>query len=77
MSYTTCVVLINLYLFIYFINHISYGLSDSVAPMGGGLRGPPSEIKEGVIFDPMLLYSICCLVFLGVTCNQSARNPKI
>ena len=22
----------------------------------GGLRGPHSEIKEGVIFDPMLLY---------------------
>ena len=44
---------------------------------GGGLRGPPSEIKEGVIFDPMLLYSICSLVFLGVTCKKSARNLKI
>ena len=38
------------------VNPISHGVSDSVAPMGGGLGGPPpSEIKEGVIFDPMLL----------------------
>ena len=64
-------------LWFYMINPTSHGVSDSVAPMGGGLRGPPSEIKEGVIFDPMLLYSICYLVFLGVTCNKSARNLKI
>ena len=41
------------------------------------IGGPPSEIKEGDIFDPMLLYSICSLVFLGVTCKKSARNLKI
>ena len=35
------------------------------------------EIKEGVNFDPMLLYSIYYLVFLGVTCKKSARNLKI
>ena len=46
-------------------------------PWGGASEAPPSEIKEGVIFDQMLLYSICYLVFLGVTCNKSARNLKI
>ena len=30
------------------------------------LRGPPWDIKEWVISDPMLLYSICYLVYLGV-----------
>ena len=35
------------------------------------------EIKEGVNFDPMLLYSIYYLVFSGVTCKKSARNLKI
>ena len=34
-------------------NPTSYGLSESVVPMGV-LRGPPSYINEGVIFDPML-----------------------
>ena len=43
----------------------------------GVLRGPLSEIKEGVIFGPMLLYSICFIVFLRVTCKKSARNLKI
>ena len=33
------------------LNPISYGLSDSVAPMGGGLRGPPLKVIEGVIFE--------------------------
>ena len=41
----------------------SNGVSDSLAPIWGGLRGPPSEIKEGVISDSMLLYSICYLVY--------------
>ena len=46
-------------------------------PWEGASEAPPSEIKEGVIFDPMLLYRICHLVFLGVTCKESARNLKI
>ena len=58
-------------------NPTSHGVSDSLAPMGGASEAPPSEIKEGVIFDPMLLCSICYLVFLGVTCKKSARNLKI
>ena len=45
-------------------------------PWGGGLRGPPQEIKEGVISDPMLLYSICYLVFLGVTCKNQPKISK-
>ena len=49
------------------ITSISYGLSDSVAPPN----------KEGVISDPMLLYSICLLVYLGVTCKISDQNLKI
>ena len=52
-------------------NPTSHGVSDSVAPKGG----PPQ--KKRVIFDPMLLYSICYLAFLGVTCKTSARNLKI
>ena len=58
------------------INRTSHRVSDSVAPMGGS-QWPPSEINEGVIFDPMLLYSICYLVYLGVTCKKLARYLKI
>ena len=50
---------------VYFLYPICFGLSDFVAPMGGGLRSPPLYIKTGVIFDPMLLYSICLFVYLG------------
>ena len=45
------------------LNPTFHGVSDYVAPIGGG----DSEFKEGVIFDPMLLHSICYFVFLGVT----------
>ena len=51
-------------------NPTFHGVSDSVAPMGG-------EIKEGVISDPMLLYSIYYLVYLEVTRKKSALNLKI
>ena len=37
----------------------------------------PLGIKEGVISDPMLLYSICYLVYFGVTRKKSARNLKV
>ena len=43
----------------------------------GASETPPFEIKEGVISDPMLLYSIFYLVYLVVTCKKSARNFKI
>ena len=36
-------------------NPTSYGISDSVAAMGGGLKDPPSDIMEGVILDSTLL----------------------
>ena len=39
--------------------------------------GPPWDIKEGVISDPMLLYSICLFVYLGFTCKNLDRNIKI
>ena len=32
---------------------------------------PFQDIKEGVISDPMLLYCICYLLYLGVTCKIS------
>ena len=44
---------------------------------GGGLRGPPYDIMAAVISDPMLLYSFCLLVYLGVTCKNSDRNLNI
>ena len=53
-------------------NPISYGLSDSVAPTGGGAF----DIKKGVISDAMLLYSICLFVYLGVSPSQPA-NPQL
>ena len=37
---------------------ISYGPSDSLATMGGGLRGP-LDINGGIIAEPILLKSIC------------------
>ena len=42
------------------INPTSHGVSDSLAPMWGGLgpQRPLLEIKEGVISDPMMLKSI-------------------
>ena len=58
------------------INRISYDLLDSLAPTRGPQR-PPYDIKEGVISDPMLLYSIYLLVYLEVTCKISDRNLKI
>ena len=58
-------------------NPTSHGVTDSVATKGGASEAPPWEIKEGVISDPKLLYSICYLVYLGVTCKKSARNIKI
>ena len=37
-------------------NPTSYGISDSVAARGGGLKDPyPSDIMEGLILDPILL----------------------
>ena len=46
-----------------YINPISYGLSDSVAPTGGGrLRGPPPiDIEEGVIYTPCCYIPFVCL----------------
>ena len=58
------------------VNPISYGLLDSVAPTGGPNRSP-WDIKEGVISENMLLYSICLLVYLGVIYKNSDRNFKI
>ena len=52
---------------------MGHGVSNSLAPMEGPQR-PPSEIKESAIFDPILLYSICYLVYLGVTCKKSASG---
>ena len=56
-------------------NPIFHGILDYVAPMVASEPSP--EIKEGVISDTMLLYNICYLVYLGVTCKISARNLKI
>ena len=36
-------------------NPTSYGILDSVAATGGGLKDPPSDIMEGVILDSILL----------------------
>ena len=33
------------------VNPISHGLSDSVAPTGGGHSGPPLKVLEGAIFE--------------------------
>ena len=46
------------------------------APMGG-LRGPPSDIEEGVISDPMLPYSISLFLYLGAKRKNLDRNLKI
>ena len=63
-------------LWLWHINPTFHGVWDSVAPMGGGHQRPPL-IKEGVISDPILLYSIFYLVSLEITCKKSARNLKI
>ena len=39
------------------INPISYGLSDSVIPRGAS--EDPLDIREEIIFDPILQKSIC------------------
>ena len=52
---------------------ISYGVSNSVAHIGGGLRGLLLDIMERIISDPMLLKSICYLVHLVVT-KQKKRQ---
>ena len=54
-------------------NPTSHGVLDYVAPMRGPQRSP-LEIKEEVISDPVLLYSICYLVYLGVTCKKTAAR---
>ena len=43
----------------------------------GGASEAPEEIKEGVISDPMLLYSIFYLICLGIKCKKSTRNLKL
>ena len=55
------------------INPISYGLSDSLAPMGGGASEalPPKILKKESSLTP------CLFVYLGVTCKNSDRNLKI
>ena len=41
------------------------------------LTGGASDIKAGLISDPMLLDSISLFVYLGVTCKNSDQNLKI
>ena len=58
------------------IKPISYGISDSVVPMGG-LRGALENINEGVLSDPMLLKVILKPITVMITANNSDRNLKI
>ena len=57
-------------------NPISYGLSDSVAPTGGGLRGPP--LAE-LVFAPKRIYIsiwkfLTFLIYQNLNFEEK-RNP--
>ena len=47
-----------------------------VVPRGGGLGGPPQEISEGSVFDPMLLKAFQLSIELWLTCKKLERNLK-
>ena len=68
-----------LYLILYPLSLIFnplYYIPYSLIYEGWASEAHPSEINEGVIFDPIMLYSICYLVYLGATGKKLARNPK-
>ena len=59
------------------LNPSSYGISDSVAAMGGeGLKDPPQDFKEGVTLDPILFRVILKPIKIMITCKNLERNLK-
>ena len=55
----------------------SYGISDSAAATGGGLKDPPpQDIKEGGTLDPILFFVILKPIKIMITCKNLERNLK-